>query len=171
MRKQYDDFVQLKLKDMCKGISDMTYKYPNPETGLPTKVPPIHYEQILGQVAEQYISTATSRQFLNIMYTQLSNLKKEDEKYFIQALVCIDLGINPKDLRIDEQIAIEYISEFISKKQSIERKNFHFLDTDIVEQFIEAKNNPALHSKVIREENKICKQENNSSRHYDCEER
>ena len=26
MRKQYDDFTQLKLKDMSKTISDMTYK-------------------------------------------------------------------------------------------------------------------------------------------------
>ena len=29
MRKQYDDFTQLKLKDMSKTISDMTYKYIN----------------------------------------------------------------------------------------------------------------------------------------------
>lgn len=39
MRKQYDDFTQLKLKDMSKSISDMTYKYINPETQTPTKVP------------------------------------------------------------------------------------------------------------------------------------
>ena len=39
MRKQYDDFTQLKLKDMSKTISDMTYKYINPETQTPTVVP------------------------------------------------------------------------------------------------------------------------------------
>lgn len=39
MRKQYDDFTQMKLKDMCKNISDMTYTYINPETQQPTKVP------------------------------------------------------------------------------------------------------------------------------------
>ena len=38
MRKQYDDFTQLKLKDMSKSISDMTYKYINPDTNAPTKV-------------------------------------------------------------------------------------------------------------------------------------
>ena len=32
MRKQYDDFTQMKLKDMCKNISDMPYTYINPET-------------------------------------------------------------------------------------------------------------------------------------------
>ena len=113
MRKQYDDFTQLKIKDMSKSISDMTYKYINPETQSPTKVPPAHYEKILDQVTEKYMSDITSRQFLTIMYTQLSNLKKEDEKYFNQALLCMDLGLNPKDLRIDEQIAIEYTNDFI----------------------------------------------------------
>ena len=52
MRKQYDDFTQLKLKDMSKSISDMTYKYINPETQVPTVVPPGHYEKILDQVKE-----------------------------------------------------------------------------------------------------------------------
>ena len=50
MRKQYDDFVQLKEKDMSKYISDMTYEYINPETNAPTRVPASHYEKILGKV-------------------------------------------------------------------------------------------------------------------------
>lgn len=114
MRRQYDDFTQLKLKDMSKSISDMTYKYINPETDKPTKVPPVHYEKILDQVTEKYMADITSRQFLTIMYNQLNGLKKEDEKYFQQALLCIDLGLNPKDLRIDEQIALEYTNEFLN---------------------------------------------------------
>ena len=81
MRKQYDDFVQLKEKDMSKYISDMTYEYINPETNAPTRVPASHYEKILGKVREEYMADITSKQFLNIMYTQLNALKKEDEKY------------------------------------------------------------------------------------------
>ena len=80
MRRQYDDFTQMKLKDMSKSISDMTYTYLNPETGEPTKVPPVHYEKILDQVTEKYMADVTSRQFLTIMYNQLTALKKEDEK-------------------------------------------------------------------------------------------
>ena len=155
MRKQYDDFTQLKIKDMSKSISDMTYKYINPETQSPTKVPPAHYEKILDQVTEKYMSDITSRQFLTIMYTQLSNLKKEDEKYFNQALLCMDLGLNPKDLRIDEQIAIEYTNDFIEDKKNYEKKNYHFLSEDIVETFNEAKNNPELQSSIIKESNRV----------------
>ena len=83
MRKQYDDFTQLKPKDMSKAISDMTLKYINPSTQEPTRVPPSHYEKILDQVTEKYMSDITSRQFLTIMYTQLSNLKKEDENVYV----------------------------------------------------------------------------------------
>ena len=108
MRKQYDDFSQMKMKDMCKSISDMTYKYINPETQEPTKVPAGHYENILNQVTERYMADITSRKFLCIMYEQLTALKKEDEKYFTEALICMDMGINPKDLRINEQIAVSY---------------------------------------------------------------
>ena len=171
MRKQYDDFTQLKLKDMSKSISDMTYKYINPETQTPTKVPPQHYEKILDQVTEKYMADITSRQFLTIMYNQLSALKKEDEKYFNQALLCMDIGLNPKDLRLDEQIALEYSNGFIEDKKIAEKKDFHFLDIDIVSSFEEAKNNPALQAQIVRESNKYEDRENNmfKPKEYDVE--
>lgn len=173
MRKQYDDFTQLKIKDMGKAISDMTYKYINPETNTPTKVPPIHYEKILDQVTEKYMADITSRQFLTIMYNQLSSLKKEDEKYFNQALLCLDLGLNPKDLRIDEQIAIEYTNSFINEKKDEEKKDYHFLNNDVIEAFEEAKNNPALQAHVVRESNKIEDYENSNfgKRNYERADR
>ena len=155
MRKQYDDFTQLKLKDMSKSISDMTYRYINPDTQEPTKVPAVHYEKILDQVTEKYMSDITSRQFLSIMYNQLNALKKEDEKYFNQALLCMDIGLNPKDLRINEQIAIEYIDSFINDKKNYEKKNFHFLSSDIIEAYDEAKSDTRLQTMVVRDSNKL----------------
>ena len=120
MRKQYDDFTQLKLKDMSKSISDMTYKYINPETQAPTKVPPAHYEKILDQVTEKYMSDITSRQFLTIMYTQLSNLKKEDEKYFNQALLCMDMGLNPLNIGEISYASVQWLVEIYQQKESYE---------------------------------------------------
>ena len=155
MRKQYDDFTQLKPKDMSKAISDMTLKYINPSTQEPTRVPPSHYEKILDQVTEKYMADITSRQFLTIMYNQLSALKKEDEKYFNQALLCMDMGLNPKDLRIEEQIAIEYTNSFIDDKKQYEKKNYHFLSEDIINAYNESKNNPELQSDVVRESNRV----------------
>lgn len=153
MRKQYDDFTQLKLKDMSKTISDMTYKYINPNTQEPTVVPAGHYEKILDQVTERYMSNVTSREILKIMYTQLVNLKKEDEKYFNQALICMDLGINPKDLRLNEQIAVEYTYEYMQDKKEHEKKDFHFLNQDIIEAYENSKNDSSLQASIIRESN------------------
>ena len=169
MRKQYDDFTQLKLKDMSKSISDMTYKYINPETDKPTVVPANHYEKILDQVTEKYMSEITSRHFLTIMYNQLSSLKKEDEKYFQEALLCIDLGLNPKDLRLDEQIALDYTSHFVDEKKGFEKKNFHFLDTDIVDNYKNAKSDSSLQADFIRESNNIENRENDMFRDKDYE--
>ena len=151
MRKQYDDFTQLKLKDMSKSISDMTYKYINPETDKPTKVPPAHYEKILDQVTEKYMADITSRQFLTIMYNQLNGLKKEDEKYFQQALICIDLGLNPKDLRIDEQIALEYTNEFLNERKQVLKKDNHILDQSIIDFYNDTKENPDIQSHAVKE--------------------
>ena len=173
MRRQYDDFTQLKLKDMSKTMSDMTYEYINPDTQEPTKVPAVHYEKILDSVTEKYMADITSRQFLTIMYNQLTALKKEDEKYFNQALLCMDIGLNPKDLRIDEQIAIEYTNSYIEDKKSFEKKNFHFLSEDIVNAYNESKNDPNLQASVIRESNKYEDRENSmfNQKNYDREER
>ena len=82
-------------------------------------------------------------------------LKKEDEKYFNQALLCMDIGLNPKDLRINEQIAIEYIDSFINDKKNYEKKNFHFLSSDIIEAYDEAKSDTRLQTMVVRDSNKL----------------
>lgn len=153
MRKQYDEFIQMKQKDMCKSISDMTFTYINPETQQPTRVPPAHYEKILDQVAEKYMGEITRKQFLVIMYNQLNALKKEDEKYFQQALLCMDMGINPKDLRMDEQIAITLTYDYMDNKQKTEKKNFHLLSEDIVKNYNEFKTNPVIQFEVIKESN------------------
>ena len=167
MRKQYDDFSQMKMKDMCKSISDMTYKYINPETQEPTKVPAGHYENILNQVTERYMADITSRKFLCIMYEQLTALKKEDEKYFTEALICMDMGINPKDLRINEQIALEYTNSYVEDTKQAKKKDYHFLSGRIVDAYEDSKNNPRLQSEIVRESNKY--EEQDSKRRSDWE--
>lgn len=164
MRKQYDDFTQLKLKNMSKYISDMTYKYINPTTGTPTNVPPLHYEKILNQVQEKYMGEITSRQFLTIMYNQLSALKKEDEEYFNQALLCLDMGLNPKDLRINEQISLSYTYDYMEDKQKVEKKNFHVLNEDIVNTFKDSLEDSTLQSQAVRFSNILEDKENNYKR-------
>ena len=87
MRTVYDEVLQMKPKELSKTMEDMTFKFMNPETNQPTRVPASHYEKELGHEIERAIVQTTNRQFLTIMYNQLNALKKEDPKYFFQALI------------------------------------------------------------------------------------
>ena len=115
------------------------------------------------------MSDITARQFLVIMYNQLTALKKEDEKYFTQALLCMDMGINPKDLRVNEQIAIAYTTDFIDETKRNEKKNYHFLRDDVVEKFNETKEDMEFQSNVIRFSNEMEKRDGMSREDDDLE--
>ena len=155
MRNIYDDFIQQKPKEMSKTMSDMAFKYINPETHQPTKIPATHFEKELGQAVERTIAQATNRQFLTIMFNQLNALKKEDEKYFYQALICIDNNLNPKDLRIPEQIALNHTYEYLEQKQKTEKKEFHFLDEEISNEYDRAMYDPAIQKDAVELSNFI----------------
>ena len=149
MRKQYDDFTQMKLKDMCKNISDMTYTYINPETQEPTRVPAAHYEKELSQELEKTITQVMTMKFLSIMYDQLNAFKKENEDLFYKALICMDNGLNPKDLRISEQIALNHTYEFLQNKQLEERRKFHFFSQDITDEYQRGLTDPDLQAEKM----------------------
>ena len=150
MRKNYDDFLQLKPKAMSKTISDVTYTFINPETQKPTIVPPAHYEKFLEKIHEQALTEVTQNKFLTIMYEALKKLKTEDEKYFTQALMCLDMNLKPNDLRINEQIALGLTYENIEKRKGLEKKNFHILDNQVLDYFENAKSNSEIQADVIR---------------------
>ena len=151
MIKQYDEFSKLGQKDMSKRISEMTYLYVNPETNKPTVVPAKHYDQILGQIKEELILPMTLRNFLVTMYTQLKALYDEEPKLFQEALLCLELGLKPKDLKINEQIALQLTSEMLEENKK--KKKFHLLDSNIIDFFNEIKEDPDVHAQILRESN------------------
>lgn len=161
MRKMYDDFIQQKPKEMAKTMSDMTNKYINPETNQPTQVPASHYEKELGYEIERSIAQETNRQVLTIMYNQLNALKKDNPKHFYQTLICMDNNLNPKDLRIPEQVAMNHTYDFLEQQQRVEKKNFRFLNQDISEEYRKAISDPNLQARYVEASNFL---ENEESR-------
>lgn len=159
MRNIYDDFIQQKPKEMSKTMSDMAFKYINPETQQPTKIPAAHFEKELGQEVERAITQSVNRQFLTIMYGQLNQLKKDNEKLFYEALICIDNNLNPKDLRIPEQIAINHTYDYIQEKQRTERKEFHFFSQDISSEYHRAITDPDIQAEAMEISNFLENQE------------
>lgn len=149
MRKQYDDFTKQSISDMSKSMSDMTYLYLQPETNLPTVVPPSHYKNLLSKVREQVMDEITRVKFIDVMYTQLKALRDEDSKYFHQAMICLDMNIKPDDLRPNEKIALLQTYDWLERKMATEKKDFHLLDSSIIEFFEETKNDKDLHRQII----------------------
>ncbi len=159
MRKFYDDFIQQKPKEMSKTLEDIVFKYTNPETHQPTKVPASHFEKEFGQEVERAISQSVNRQFLSIMYGQLNTLKKDNEQLFYQALICIDNNINPKDLRLSEQIAINHTYDYIQEKQKVEKKEFHFFNKEISNEYHRAITDPNIQAEAMEISNFLENQE------------
>ena len=159
MRNIYDDFIQQKPKEMSKTMSDMAFKYINPDTQQPTRIPAAHFEKELGQEVERAITQSVNRQFLSIMYSQLNSLKKDNEKLFYEALICIDNNINPKDLRIPEQIAINYTYDYIQEKQRTEKKEFRFFNQDISNEYHRAITDPNIQAEAMEISNFLENQE------------
>ena len=159
MRTVYDEVLQMKPKELSKTMEDMTFKFMNPETNQPTRVPASHYEKELGHEIERTIVQTTNRQFLTIMYSQLNALKKEDPKYFFQALICMDNNLNPKDLRMPEQIAMNHTYDYIEEKQIQERKQFRFFNQDITNEYQRAISDPSIQAEYMELSNYLENQE------------
>lgn len=154
MTKYFDEFAKLKQKEMAKQLEDITYKYINPKTQLPTKVPASHYEKEFNREIEREISAGVSRQFLIIMYTTLANLKKESSDLFFKALLCLDNNINPKDMRFDEQIALEKTYDELRDNifPQSKRSNYktHLLNDLFIDTFDKIKNSEEVQAEVMR---------------------
>lgn len=154
MTKYFDEFTKLKQKEMSKTLQDICYKYTNPETQQPTKVPASHFDKEFSRDIERQISAGVNRQMLTIMFNTLDSLKKETPELFYKAMICLDNNINPKDMRLDEQIALsetykEY-EELINPPKKAKGNEFHVLNNDIVNSYERLKNSPEVQSEVMR---------------------
>lgn len=151
MKKQFDEFQKMKMKDVCKTIEDMTYSYINPETKKPTVVPSKHYENILNKTVEQFLDDTLKIEMLSIILKQIISLEKENTIPFIKALICMDKGIKPTDLSIAESFSLDLTANMINETKIKEKKKFHYLDQEYLNRFDEFLNDKDLHRQLIQE--------------------
>lgn len=153
MNKQFDVFVKMKITEMSKTIHDMTYTYINPETKKPTDVPAKHYQDILKQPVEVMVEDQVKRQFLNIMYKQLKNLKEEEPHLFYQSLLLLDIGKSPDTLAINEEIAVKMTGDLMVEDEKKPRKKsepkFQMTNQSYVEKYEEIKNDDKIMAELF----------------------
>ena len=73
----------------------------------------------------------------------------------------MDNNLNPKDLRIPEQVAMNHTYDFLEQQQRVEKKNFRFLNQDISEEYRKAISDPNLQARYVEASNFL---ENEESR-------
>lgn len=149
MKKQFDEFQKMKLKEMCRTIEDMTYTYINPETQSPTVVPANHYEKILNKTIEQFIEDTLKVEMMNNVFKQMNMLMNEYKQDLIKSLICMDKGLKPTDMSLVQSIALNETYHYIDEKMSEKKKKFHFLDQEYLDKFDEIINDKQLHAQII----------------------
>ena len=103
-RKFYDDFARKSLKDMAASISDMTYAYKS------TVVPKEHYSKCLQQELEEMLAEDINIE-MNLLEPYLkilTNLQKENPKYFFKALLMLEEGVKLTSIQTIDVDALEY---------------------------------------------------------------
>ncbi|AXN36879.1 hypothetical protein DT351_11055 (plasmid) [Latilactobacillus curvatus] len=101
MRTAYDEFNRLPVAKMAQSIADMTFAYKQ------TRVPSKHYKDLLGKPLAEMVEDSVSINLLNTYFKTLKTLLDENPKWFMQALLCLDLKITPANIKAEELQALE----------------------------------------------------------------
>lgn len=116
MNKKYNEFIQQKPNQMAQTISDMTYCYQQ------TVVPKEHYKKILEETIEEDMVEMFQYQMLEIVLKNIKHFYEESPQLFFKALICLFKKIKPNDIRPQEQIALNEVTEMLfsnPKKYSV----------------------------------------------------
>ena len=97
----YDEFVKLPLDKMAQKMEDMTFLYHE------TRVPKKHYKEKLSVAVEEMIESGVEMNLIATYYRTLEELKKQNGKWFFQALLCLEVGVKPSTIKHSEYQALE----------------------------------------------------------------
>ena len=152
MKKQFEDFQKMKIKEACKAIEDMTFSFINPTTKEPTFVPAKHYENILNKTVYEKVADHKRIRRYQIRFLR-KFLQDEYGKDFMRSLICLDLGIKPSDMSLQQSIALQATYNDIEQSKETNKKNYHYLSEDIVNKYQEALNDKELQRQYLSGEN------------------
>ncbi|MBO0423413.1 hypothetical protein [Enterococcus plantarum] len=109
----YDEFSKLTKPKMAQAMEDLTYLYNE------TKVPKKHYEEHLSRSIEELMEASVQMNLVNTYFSMLKDLQSQNPKWFFQALLCLDLKINPASIKPSQHQALELTwEEFSSNKKA-----------------------------------------------------
>ena len=72
-----------------------------------TRVPKKHYKEKLSVAVEEMIESSVEMNLIATYYRTLEELKKQNGKWFFQALLCLEVGVKPSTIKPSEYQALE----------------------------------------------------------------
>ncbi|WP_461227096.1 hypothetical protein [Lacticaseibacillus suihuaensis] len=100
MKTVYEDVVKQPADKLAQTMQDMTYCWN--ETVVPKK----HYKKLLTKQLEEVVADSVSVSMVSAYYKTLVEFNKGNREWYVSALLCIELGINPSKASQQELEAV-----------------------------------------------------------------
>lgn len=99
------------------------------------------------------VEEQVKRQFLNVMFKQLKNLKDEEPHLFYQSLLLMDIGKSPDSLAVNEEVALKMTADYMVDEESKPKKKsetrFHISQDSFIKKFDEIKNDDSIMAELF----------------------
>lgn len=123
MKSTYDEVVKQPCDKLAQTMSDMTYCFN--ETVVPKK----HYKKLLSRQLEEVVADSVALNITNAYYKTLYELNKGNRAWFVAAILCVELGVNPAKASEQANSAIQQLAN------SIVAQSGKYLDPEIEATF------------------------------------
>lgn len=112
--KKYDEIIKQPCDKLAQTMADMTYLYNE------TKVPKSHYKKLMDETIEEQMSDIVTLKMLDVYLKTLKQIIDDSPILFIKSLLCLEMKINPTNMRPQEQIALNIATQYyLENKKSM----------------------------------------------------
>jgi hypothetical protein len=112
VKTTYDEIVKHPCDKLAQTMQDMTYCYN--ETVVPKK----HYKKLLTKQLEEVVADSVTVDMVNAYYKTLAEFNKGNREWFVLAVLCIELNIEPDKASAQELSTLQTIAANINAKQA-----------------------------------------------------
>lgn len=127
MKTTYDEVVKQPVDRLAQTMQDMTYCFN--ETVVPKK----HYKKLLTKQLEEVVADSVTVNMVNAYYKTLAEFNKGNREWYVAAVLCIELGLNPSKASQQELDAISRLTAAV-----VSQRKQGFLAADLKTAFEQA---------------------------------
>lgn len=127
MKTTYDEVIKQPVDRLAQTMQDMTYCFN--ETVVPKKP----YKKLLTKQLEEVVADSVTINMVNAYYKTLAEFNKGNREWYVAAVLCIELGVNPSKASQQELDAISRLTAAV-----VSQPKLGFLAPDLKTTFEQA---------------------------------